>query len=50
VERGVGALTAVIARLDWAIQYAVADVLITNASGKLDHPLSRMMTTEFVDG
>jgi len=38
VERGVGALTAVIARIDRAIQYAVADVLMTNASGILDHP------------
>jgi hypothetical protein len=30
---------AVIARLDRATQYAVASVLLTNASGILDHPL-----------
>src|ERR1700730_11561436 len=36
----------VIARLDRAIQYAAAHRLIINASGILDHPLSRMMTTE----
>jgi hypothetical protein len=35
---------AVIARLDRAIQYAVTPVLLTNSSGILDHPLSRMMT------
>jgi hypothetical protein len=34
---------------DRATQYAVTAVLITSASGILDHPLSRMMTTEFVD-
>jgi len=38
----------VVARLDRAIQYAVTPVLLTNGSGILDHPLSRMMTVEFV--
>jgi hypothetical protein len=44
------AIVTVIARLDRAIQHAVAAVLITNASGILDHPLSRTMTTEFLNG
>jgi hypothetical protein len=34
----------VIARLDRATQYAAAFRLISDASGILDHPLSRVMT------
>jgi hypothetical protein len=45
----IAAINAVIARLDRAIQYAVTPVLITSASGILRHPLSRVVTTEFVD-
>jgi hypothetical protein len=40
----IAATNAVIARLDRATQYAVTPVLITNGSGILGHPLSRMMT------
>jgi hypothetical protein len=50
MERGDQALTTtVIAGLDRAIQYAVTPVLLTDGSGILDHPRSRMMTIEFVD-
>ena len=41
---GVSRKSAVVARLDRAIQYAAASRLITDFSGILDHPLSRMMT------
>jgi hypothetical protein len=37
--------SAVIARLDRAIQYAAASRVERTASGILDHPLSRVMTT-----
>jgi hypothetical protein len=39
--------TVVIPR-ERGIQYAAASPLITSASGILDHPLSRVMTTEVV--
>jgi hypothetical protein len=45
----IAAINAVIARLDRATQYAVTPVVITSASGILGHPLSRVVTTEFVD-
>jgi hypothetical protein len=35
--------------LDRAIQYAVTSVVLTNGSEILGHPLSRVVTTEFVD-
>ena len=41
--------TAVIARLDRAIQYAAAYRSIAEASGILDHPPSRVMTTRRID-
>jgi hypothetical protein len=41
--------TAVIARLDRATQYAVTSRLITKFSAILNHPLSRVMTTEIVE-
>src|SRR5712672_2402712 len=39
----------VIARLDRANQYAVTSRIFTKFSGILDHPLSRVMTTEIVE-
>jgi hypothetical protein len=44
------AKTAVIARLDRATQYAAVSVSFTDGSGILGHPLSRVVTTEIVDG
>jgi hypothetical protein len=42
--------TTVTARLDRTNQYAVAPAIKHERCGMLDHPLSRMMTTECTAG
>jgi hypothetical protein len=46
LEHGATPQHVVVARLDWAIQYAAASRSLAGVSGILDHPLSRAMTAE----